>query len=134
MVLSAFSAPFCIFVVTDYASSIPKEIEESARVDGASRLQLFTKIFLPLSVPIIITLTIYTFLTAWDAYLMPLLLLRSEKLYTLPLAIGYFFTIDQVEWNIFMAFGLLYALPPLIFYILFKRFIIGGLTKGALKF
>ena len=134
LVQSAFSSPFCIFLVTDYANSIPKEIEESAQVDGASRLQLFTKIFLPLSIPIVITLTIYTFLASWDSYLIPLLLLQREKLYTLPLGIGFFFTIDEIEWNIFMAFGLLYSIPPLIFYTLFKRFIIGGLMKGALKF
>lgn len=134
LVQTAFSAPFSIFIVADYATSIPTEIEESARVDGASRLQLFTKIFLPLSTPIIITLSIYNFLVSWDSYLMPLLLLHSEKLYTLPLAIGYFFTIDMVEWNIFMAFGLIYAIPPLIFYFLFKRFIVGGLMRGALKY
>jgi len=134
LVQTAFSAPFSILIVSDYATSIPKEIEESARVDGASRLQLFTKIFLPLSVPILITTSIFNFLGAWNNYLMPLLLLHDEKLFTLPLAIGNFFLTDAVEWNIFMAFGILYALPPLAFYFIFKRFIVGGLMGGALKF
>lgn len=134
LVQTAFSAPFSIFIVSDYAASIPEEIEESARVDGASRLQLFIKIFLPLSIPVLVTISIYNFLVSWNSYLLPLLILHDEKLYTLPLAVGYFFSIDEVQWNIFMAFGLFYALPPLLFYFIFKRFIVGGLMRGALKF
>jgi multiple sugar transport system permease protein len=134
LVQSAFSAPFSILLVLDYATSIPSEIEDAARVDGASRMQLFTKIFLPLSIPILITTSILNFLTSWNSYLIPLLLLHDENKFTLPLAIGNFFLTDAVEWNIFMAFGLLYAIPPLIFYYAFRRFIVGGLMRGALKF
>jgi multiple sugar transport system permease protein len=134
LAITAFSAPFSIWLVWDYASSIPEEIEEAARVDGASRIQLFTRIFLPLSYPIVITISVLNFLTAWNDYLISLLLLHDEKYFTLPLAIGNFFMTDAVEWNIFMAFGILYSLPALIFYAVFRRFIVGGLTRGSLKY
>jgi multiple sugar transport system permease protein len=134
LVITAFTTPFSIWIVWNYALAIPKEIDEAAIIDGATKVQLFTKIFVPLSLPVLVSISVYNFLVAWNDYLFSLLILQTESMYTLPLAIGYFFTSDAVEWNIFMAFGLLYSIPAFIFYLVFKRFLIEGLTKGAIKF
>lgn len=132
--LIAFASPYAIWVFTQHAqSSIPREIDESARVDGANAWSIYFRIYLPLMAPVLIAIGTYAFLLAWNEYLLAFLLLNSESAMTLPVALGSFLNTDQVPWNLLMATSLFYALPPVILYYVFGKYVTTGLTAGGVK-
>ena len=131
--LATLVSPFNAWMAAEYFNAIPKEIEEAAEVDGASAFQRFRMILLPLTMPAIIALSVYSFLHSWNNYLYPLLMLSDEDKFVLPIVMGFFLSTDDSPWNIFMAVGILYAIPPLLLYFLFKRYMVSGLFKGAVK-
>ena len=131
--LATLVSPFNAWMAAEYFNAIPKEIEEAAEVDGASAFQRFRIILLPLTMPAIIALSVYSFLYSWNNYLYPLLMLSDEDKFVLPIVMGFFLSADDSPWNIFMAVGMLYAIPPLLLYFLFKRYMVSGLFRGAVK-
>jgi len=133
LALSTLVAPYNAWIMAEYFDSIPKEIDEAAAVDGASQVVIITKVLLPLSLPAIIALMTYSFMYSWNNYLYPLILLSSEQNLTLPVSMGFFLSTDDAPWNIFMAVGIIYSIPPIIFYYIFKRYLVSGLFKGAVK-
>jgi len=131
--LVAFATPYAIFVFQEYARSIPIEVDESARIDGASPLQIYLRIYLPLMAPALVAVGTYALLLAWNEYLYQFLLLSSKSSMTVPVALAQFLSSDQSPWNYMMATAIIYALPPVAIYYAFRRRMTAGLTMGGVK-
>lgn len=128
----AFGLPTTIIILVPFLRAIPKELEEAAAIDGASRLGFFMRMVVPLSVPGVVTTGILAFVGSWNAYLLPLFILNNESAYTLPLGVQSFASQYSVDTAKVLAFTSLSMIPALIFFSLFERRIVGGLT-GAVK-
>jgi multiple sugar transport system permease protein len=128
-----FASPYALWVMRQYAESIPMELDEAAKVDGASPMRVFVTIYLPLMTPAIAAIGTYALLLAWNEYLYAFLLLSSENRITLPVAMGHFLVTDDAPWNLLMATALLYAIPPAVLYYLTRRYMVTGLTAGGVK-
>jgi len=131
--LVAFATPYAIFVFQEYGRSIPIEVDESARIDGASPPQIYLRIYLPLMAPALVAVGTYALLLAWNEYLYQFLLLSSKSSMTVPVALAQFLSSDQSPWNYMMATAIVYALPPVAIYYLFRRRMSAGLTMGGVK-
>ncbi|EYR64974.1 thiamine ABC transporter ATP-binding protein [Actinotalea ferrariae CF5-4] len=128
----AFALPVTIIILVPFLRAIPKELEEAAAIDGASRLGFFFRMVVPLSVPGVITVGILAFVASWNSYMLPLFILNDETSYTLPLGVQAFAAQYSVDTARVLAFTSLSMIPALIFFSLFERRIVGGLT-GAVK-
>ena len=131
--LVAFATPYAIFVFQEYGRSIPIEVDESARIDGASPPQIYLRIYLPLMAPALVAVGTYALLLAWNEYLYQFLLLSSKSSMTVPVALAQFLSSDQSPWNYMMATAIIYALPPVAIYYAFRRRMTAGLTMGGVK-
>jgi multiple sugar transport system permease protein len=131
--LVAFATPYAIFIFQQYARSIPIELDEAARIDGASPLQIYFRIFLPLMVPALVAVGTFAMLLSWNEFLYQFLLLSSAKSMTVPIAIVQFLNSDESPWNFMMATAAIYALPPVLVYYAFRRYMAAGLTMGGVK-
>ena len=131
--LVAFATPYAIFVFQEYGRSIPIEVDESARIDGASPLQIYLRIYLPLMAPALVAVGTYALLLAWNEYLYQFLLLSSKSSMTVPVALAQFLNSDQSPWNYMMATAIIYAIPPVVIYYAFRRRMTAGLTMGGVK-
>ncbi len=131
--LVAFATPYAIFVFQEYGRSIPIEVDESARIDGASPLQIYLRIYLPLMAPALVAVGTYAMLLAWNEFLYQFLLLSSKASMTVPVALAQFLSSDQSPWNYMMATAIIYALPPIAIYYAFRRRMTAGLTMGGVK-
>ena len=127
------ASPYCIWVLKQASDKLPWELDEAARMDGATPLQLFRLVYLPLMVPSLVAVGTYSLLLAWNEYLYAFLLLSKETDLTLAVALGNFLAADDSPWELLMATGFLYALPPAAIYYVFKRYMVSGLTAGAVK-
>jgi len=128
----AFGLPTTIIILVPFLQAIPKEIEEAAGIDGASRLGFFWRMVLPLSVPGLITVGILAFIASWNSYLLPLFILNNQNTFTLPLGVQAFASQYSVDTAKVLAFTSLSMIPALVFFSVFERRIVGGLT-GAVK-
>jgi multiple sugar transport system permease protein len=131
--LVAFATPYAFFVFQEYGRSIPIEVDESARIDGASPIQVYYRIYLPLMAPALVAVGTYAMLLAWNEYLYQFLLLSSKSSMTVPVALAQFLNSDQSPWNYMMATAIIYALPPVAIYYAFRRRMTAGLTMGGVK-
>jgi len=131
--LVAFATPYAIFVFQEYGRSIPIEVDESARIDGASPFQIYRRIYLPLMAPALVAVGTYALLLAWNEFLYQFLLLSSMGSMTVPVALAQFLNSDQSPWNYMMATAIIYALPPIAIYYAFRRRMAAGLTMGGVK-
>lgn len=128
----AFALPTTVIILVPFLAAIPKELEEAASIDGASRLGFFFRMVLPLSLPGVITTGILVFIGAWNSYLLPLFILNDSRQYTLPLGVQSFSSEHSVDTAAVLAFTSLSMIPALVFFSIFERRIVGGLT-GAVK-
>lgn len=128
----AFGLPTTIIILVPFVRAIPDEIQEAASIDGCSRLGFFWRMVLPLSLPGVITVAILTFIASWNSYLLPLFILNDESAFTLPLGVQAFASQYSVDTAKVLAFTSLSMIPALLFFSLFQRRIVGGLT-GAVK-
>ncbi len=128
-----FSLPFCIWMMRGYFDSIPAELEEAAMIDGASRLGALHTIVLPVSGPGIAAVAMFAFIRAWNDLIFALVLLQNRHLMTLPVGLASFMEEFSFRWDLLMAGSALTTVPMLIFFIFMQRFIVQGLTAGALK-
>jgi multiple sugar transport system permease protein len=128
-----FSTPYAIFIFSQYGKSIPIELDESARIDGANPLQIYTRIYLPLMAPALVAVGTYALLLAWNEYLYNFLMLSTPESMTVAVALAQFLNSDESPWNYMMATAIIYALPPLILYYGFRRYMAAGLTMGGVK-
>jgi multiple sugar transport system permease protein len=128
-----FATPYAIFIFQQYSTSIPRSLEESAKIDGATTPQIFFHIFLPLMMPALVAVGTYALLLAWNEYLYAFLLLSTPTKVTVPVALGFFLSSDESPWNLLMAAAIIYSLPPLVIYYLFRGRMTTGLTIGSVK-
>jgi multiple sugar transport system permease protein len=134
IIYPTLTVPFCTWIMIGYFSSIPKELDEAALIDGASYLQLLTRIFIPVALPGIIAATIFAFTVSWAQFLYPMAFTTSTDQLVLP--VGIVTTLikgDVFNWGQIMTGALLGAAPPLIIYAFLMDYYIAGLTAGATK-
>lgn len=128
-----FATPYAIFIFSQYGKSIPMELDESARIDGANPLQIYFRIYLPLMAPALVAVGTYALLLAWNEYLYNFLMLSKPENMTVAVALAQFLNSDESPWNFMMATAIIYALPPMILYYGFRRYMAAGLTMGGVK-
>jgi ABC-type glycerol-3-phosphate transport system permease component len=124
---------FGIFLMKQFFESIPVELEEAARVDGASRYRMFAQIILPNAMPALTALAIFSFQGSWNAFLEPLIFINNPKLYTLPLGLAFFHQTYLTEWPTLMAIAVITTVPIAIFYLVFQRWFVEGQTSAGIK-
>jgi multiple sugar transport system permease protein len=123
----AFASPFAILILQLYASLIPFELDDAARVDGASPVQLYLRIYLPLMAPALAVVAIYALLLAWNDYLYQAVLLSSRNM-TVSVMQGQLFTDTDAPWNAMMAAAVIYVLPPIALLFALRRYVMASLT------
>ena len=128
----AFGLPTTVIILVPFLRAIPKEIEEASTIDGSSRLGFFFRMAIPLSLPGVITVAILAFIGSWNNYILPLYILNSQANYTLPLGVQQFSSQNSQDTAKVLAFTSLSMMPALVFFSVFQRRIVGGLT-GAVK-
>ena len=128
----AFALPITVIILSPFLSAIPRELQEAASIDGLGRLGFFWRMVLPLAVPAVVTVGILAFVNSWNSYMLPLFILNNEATYTLPLGTQAFASQYSVDTARVLAFTSLSMIPALVFFSLFERRIVGGLT-GAVK-
>jgi raffinose/stachyose/melibiose transport system permease protein len=125
--------PFSVFVIYAFVTTIPRELDEAAIIDGCNPLQLFFRVILPLLTPALVTTAILSFLGVWSEFLLPLYFLNSSDKWPMTLAIYNFFGQFEADWSLVSADIVLTILPVIIIYLMGQRYIISGMTSGAVK-
>jgi raffinose/stachyose/melibiose transport system permease protein len=128
----AFGLPTTVIILVPFLRAIPNEIQEAAEIDGATRLGFFWRMVIPLALPGVVTVSILAFIGSWNGYILPLFILNNPATFTLPLGVQQFSSQYSVDTAKVLAFTSLSMLPALIFFSIFERRIVGGLT-GAVK-
>ncbi|MCE2502529.1 MAG: carbohydrate ABC transporter permease [Chlorobi bacterium] len=125
--------PFGVFLMRQYILGLPIEIEEAARIDGASDLGILFKVVMPMAKPMLVVLSVFTFLTTWNTFLYPFLFTNSESMRTLTVGLTFYLGNQSIDWGHLMAGASISALPVIILFIIFQKQIIEGMTAGAVK-
>ena len=133
LAMVTIASPYAIWVLKQASDKLPWELDEAARIDGATPLQLFRLVYLPLMLPSLVAIFTYALLLTWNEYLYAFLLLSHENTIPLAVGLGHFLSSDDSPWEILMATALVYGLPPAAIYYAFRRYMVGGLTAGAVK-
>jgi multiple sugar transport system permease protein len=133
LAMVTIASPYAIWVLKQASDKLPYELDEAAVMDGATPVQLFRLVYVPLMMPSLVAVGIYALLLAWNEYLYAFLLLSKDTSITLPVALGNFLSADDSPWELLMTTGFIYALPPAAIYYVFRRYMVGGLTAGAVK-
>jgi len=133
LAITTFATPYAVFIFSQYGKSIPMELDESARIDGANPLQIYFKIYLPLMAPALVAVGTYALLLAWNEYLYNFLMLSTPDSMTVAVALAQFLNSDESPWNYMMATAIIYAIPPIIMYYAFRSNMTAGLTMGGVK-
>jgi N,N'-diacetylchitobiose transport system permease protein len=134
IVYSAQALPVSIWMLRNFVATIPKELEEAAAIDGASGTKIFWRILFPLVMPGLVATSIFAFITAYNEFIVALTFLGQDHGdYTLPIYLTYFFGRGGAEWGPIMAASTMYTIPVVIFFLIVRRRLVGGLTAGALK-
>jgi multiple sugar transport system permease protein len=133
LAMVTIASPYAIWVLKQASDKLPAELDEAAVMDGATSLQIFRLVYVPLMVPSLVAIGTYAVLLAWNEYLYAFLLLSNDRDITLPVALGNFLAADDSPWELLMTTGFIYALPPAAIYYAFRRYMVGGLTAGAVK-
>lgn len=133
LLYAAIQTPFNVFLIYSFVGKIPREIDEAAIIDGCSPLQLFFSIIIPLIKPVLVTVMVLTFLNTWNEYILPLYFLGSSDKWPMTLAVYNFFGMYFRDWNLVCADIVLTSLPVVIVYLLGQKYIVSGMTAGAVK-
>lgn len=129
----AFLLPLSVIILRNFFLSVPRELEDAAYVDGATALQFFWRILLPLSRPALAAIAVLTMVYSWNNFFLPLVALNSERKWTLPLGVMQYHGQYSSDWGAILAFVTLAMVPTIIFYLIAERQIVAGLTAGSLK-
>lgn len=133
MVYVSSYLPMATWMAMNYFSTIPKEMEEAAKIDGCSVFKTFIKIILPLSYPIVLSVSLIMFLNTWNQFQIPLILASSMDTKPMAIVISEFATKDSVEYGLIASAGIIALLPPAVTAIIFRKYLISGMTGGAVK-
>ena len=133
IVYAATNIAFSTWMMTSYFETIPLELDEAARVDGANSFTIFSKVVLPLTIPGIAAVAIFVLINGWNEYMYSSILISKDSLKTLTVGIVSLNTQNQVHWNDMMAASSMSCLPLIILFLCFQRYFIAGMTSGAVK-
>ena len=134
LVYSTIAIPFCVWMLKGYFDTIPRELEESALMDGASTTTIFFRIILPLAKPAVAVTALFSFMTAWNEFVLALVFLDREDMYTAPVGLRFFVGgFAEQQWGFFAAGSIVAAIPVVMLFMFLQRFLISGLTAGAVK-
>ncbi len=133
LVYSTTAIPFCVWMLKGYFDTIPKELEEAAWIDGASRIGMFWHVVLPLSRPAIAVTALFSFMTAWNEFILAETFLNDEATYTLPVVLQHFVGDKSAQWGAFAAGAILVSLPVMALFYVLQRHLVSGLTAGGVK-
>jgi arabinogalactan oligomer / maltooligosaccharide transport system permease protein len=133
IVYASTSVPFSTFMLKGYFDTIPRELEESAYVDGASRWTTFWRVILPLARPAMVVTALFSFMTAWNEFILAATLMNDAALFTLPVALQRHVGEYQTDWGLFAAGAILTSAPVMALFYLLQRHLVGGLTAGSVK-
>jgi multiple sugar transport system permease protein len=133
IVYCSLATPFALWNMSNFFGSLPADLEEAARVDGCTRLGALVRVVLPLSRPGIMATGLYAFLLCWDEFLYALIFTSTSRAKTIPVAIAEFTGRNAVDFGLIAAGGILASLPPVVLTVVFQRYLVSGLTAGAVK-
>jgi arabinogalactan oligomer/maltooligosaccharide transport system permease protein len=133
LVYTTTAIPFCVWTLKGYFDTLPRELEEAARIDGASQWMIFRKIILPLTRPGIAVTALFSFMTAWNEFIMASTFMTDESKYTLPVLIQSSVGQFSADWGLFAAGAVITSLPVMIAFYVLQKYLVGGLTAGAVK-
>jgi len=133
IVYCSFTTPFVLWIMGNYFQTIPRELEDAARIDGCTRIGALFRVILPLSRPGLLSTTLFAFLIAWDEFLYALVFTSTNASKTIPVAIAEFTGRYTTDFGLQAAGGILALLPPVLIAVAFQRYIVGGLSAGAVK-
>lgn len=133
IVYLSFSVPYAIWLLVGFFQTVPLEIEEAARVDGASKLGVFFKVVMPIVSPGLVAVAVYTFINAWNEFLYALILINSREKMTVSVALKTLEGQEVLDWGVMMAASTLVVIPSVIFFMLIQKRIAGGMAQGAIK-
>ena len=132
LVYSTTAIPFCVWMLKGYFDTIPKDLEESAVIDGAGRFLIFYKIMLPLAAPAIAVTALFSFMTAWNEFLLAYTFMTDPLAYTLPVEVQQYVG-EDIQWELFAASSVLVSLPVMALFFALQKNLVGGLTSGGVK-
>lgn len=130
---SVTALPLCVWMLKGFFDTIPKELEEAAILDGCNQAQVFRKVILPLSIPAVAVTALFSFLAAWNEFLLALTFNTSNEMYTLPVGLASMISTTSQAWGDFAAASILVSIPVVLLFIIFQRFLIEGLSAGGVK-
>jgi arabinogalactan oligomer/maltooligosaccharide transport system permease protein len=134
LLYSTTAIPFCVWMLKGYFDTIPRELEECAFMDGASTVLIFRRIILPLAKPAVAVTALFSFMTAWNEFILALTIMDKEAMYTAPVGLRFFVGgFAEQQWGFFAAGSIVAAVPVVILFLVLQRYLISGLTAGAVK-
>jgi arabinogalactan oligomer / maltooligosaccharide transport system permease protein len=134
LMYATIAIPFCVWMLKGYFDTIPRELEESALIDGASPAMIFWKIILPLAKPAVAVTALFSFMTAWNEFILALTIMDKESMYTAPVGLRFFVGgFAEQQWGFFAAGSIVAALPVVVLFLMLQRYLISGLTAGSVK-
>lgn len=125
--------PFCVWQMKGFYDTIPASLEEAARIDGCSRGVAFWRVILPLAVPGLVITALFSFMAAWSEYIVAAQVMQDEEMFTLPLGLKSFQASMSTQWGLYAAASILVSLPVVVLFLLLSKFLVSGLTLGAVK-
>src|SRR5690606_26272223 len=133
IIYTATALPFCVWQMKGYYDTIPFSLEEAARIDGCSPWQAFYKVVFPLAAPALVITALFSFMTAWNEFVIANVVIQDAELFTLPLGLKLFQGTMVTQWGLYAAGALIVSIPVVILFLVLSRYLIGGLTLGAVK-
>jgi arabinogalactan oligomer/maltooligosaccharide transport system permease protein len=130
---TATALPFCLWQMKGFYDTIPASLEEAARIDGCSRFQAFHKVVLPLASPALVITALFSFMASWSEYIVAAQVLQESRLFTLPLGLKSFQASMSTQWGFYAAASVLVSVPVMVIFIALSRYLVSGLTLGAVK-
>jgi arabinogalactan oligomer/maltooligosaccharide transport system permease protein len=125
--------PLCVWMMKGYFDTIPKELEESALIDGASQAAIFFRIVLPLAKPAVAVTALFSFMTAWNEFVQAATFMNKEQMYTAPVGLRFFVSGFSEQWGYFAAGSIIAAIPVVVLFLFLQKYLVSGLTAGAVK-
>jgi arabinogalactan oligomer/maltooligosaccharide transport system permease protein len=125
--------PFCIWQMKGFYDTIPRSLEEAARIDGCTPWQSFRRVILPLAIPGLVITALFSFMTAWSEYIVAAQILQDRDLFTLPLGLKSFQASMSTQWGLYAAASILVSVPVVVVFVLLSRYLVSGMTLGSVK-
>ncbi|MEM8996475.1 MAG: sugar ABC transporter permease [Acidobacteriota bacterium] len=133
LVYTTTAIPFCVWMLKGYFDTIPRELEESARIDGASTSQIFFRIILPLAKPAVAVTALFSFMTGWNEFILAATFMDQESMYTAPVGLRFFVGGYSQQWGYFAAGSIIVSIPVVLLFFFLQKYLVSGLKAGAVK-